>query len=526
MRLKLTRFSGLAPRQTDRNLQESFASIAENVNLERGTIQAWNEPAKVSDQTGYSLFMASCCPIIGDCDTSFAETGIDCGEILVASGLGKQPVFTTETCPPHWEPLGFPCKMAAPAVKAPAAKEDFSMDLRSYYYTVVNRMGWESAPSLPSAPVRVNIISEVSIGEFEVPSNAVTIRIYRAQTQLDYGTEPLENDDSVFLLVGEIPVSQPVFTDTVKIAGFACETEQYSPPPENLYEICSLQNGRLCGLVGNHFMMSERGAPHAWPDKTKVSFYDKPLALKCVRDVAYVLTAGRPVVIQVNGDCEDGVLYNVSTLQQTLPILSRRSAATHAGGVVYAAAQGLVFIAGQQAVVLTRDFYTPQQWGQLQPHTMVGCVHDGVYYGSTATTCIRFDLPDEIFATQDDTALTTISLRPRAMYSASNDRLYMALEDGTYEWNTGTGKMMYHWRSKVHYAPGPVRFSAYKIFTDGIVSVYHSTEHGEISRNATSLKPARLPSGRKGQEWFVDFRGTAEISEYTLATSIRDLSHD
>ena len=130
MRLKLTRFSGLAPRQTDRNLQESFASIAENVNLERGTIQAWNEPAKVSDQTGYSLFMASCCPITGDCDTSFAETGIDCGEILVASGLGKQPVFTTETCPPHWEPLGFPCKMAAPTVKAPAAKEDFSMDLR------------------------------------------------------------------------------------------------------------------------------------------------------------------------------------------------------------------------------------------------------------------------------------------------------------------------------------------------------------------------------------------------------------
>ena len=273
-------------------------------------------------------------------------------------------------------------------------------------------------------------------------------------------------------------------------------------------------------------MMSERSAPHAWPDKTKVSFYDRPLALKCVHGTAYVLTAGRPVVIQLNGDCEDGVLYNVFTHPQTLPIVSRRSAAVHGGGVVYAAAQGLVYIAGQQAVVLTRDFYTPQQWQQLEPHTMVGCVHDGVYYGSTATTCIRFDLPDEIFASQDDTALTTLSLRPRAMYSASNDRLYMALDDGVYEWNTGTKKMLYHWRSKVHYAPGPVKFSAYKIFTDGIVSVAHSTEHGEISRNATSLQPCRLPAGRRGQEWFVDFRGTAEISEYTLATSIRDLSHD
>ena len=149
MRLALTRFSGIAPKQTDYNLQASFAAIAENVNLARGTLQAWHQPLKIADATGQALYMADCCPITGDCHARFAKTGLDCDAIIAATGVTDRPVFTT-TCPPQWEPLGFPCNMAAPAVAAQTTGEDFSLELRAYTYTVVNRMGWESAPSLPS----------------------------------------------------------------------------------------------------------------------------------------------------------------------------------------------------------------------------------------------------------------------------------------------------------------------------------------------------------------------------------------
>lgn len=524
MRLALTRFSGIAPKQTDYNLQASFAAVAENVNLARGTLQAWHQPLKIADATGQALYMADCCPITGDCHARFAKTGLDCDAIIAATGVAARPVFTT-SCPPAWEPLGFPCNMAAPAVAAQTTGEDFSLELRAYTYTVVNRMGWESAPSLPSPWLRCNSVAPVTVSGFDVPPHATAIRIYRAQSPLDFGTEALENDDAVFLLVGEVPASTATFTDTVKVAGDACATEAYDPPPDDLRELASMGD-RLCGLSGDSFLMSERSAPHAWNRKYRVQCYDTPRALVAAPGIAYILTDGRPQPLAIRGDCEDGIAIEPLDVYQSLPVVSRRSAAVHGAACVYASRHGLVLLQGNQAVIISRDFYTPEQWQALRPHEMVGAVCDGVYYGATSTACIRFDLPDDTFTAPDDTALTTLSLRPQAWHTGENGRLYYSDAAGVWLWDGGTEKMPYRWRGKVQYAAGNTRFAAFRLMSDGAVAVSHYSEHGKIATNTAGLQPTRLPVGRHGMEWQVEITGEHEVSAYFLATSVRDLAHD
>lgn len=525
MRLNLTRFGGLLPKQTDLNKETAYADIAEDVDLARGTLRPWYAPGKISDSTGGAIHVDGCCVFTGDCHVRFAETGTDCGRIVVATGIHDTPVFT-DTCPPQWEPLGFPCRMAAPTVSvAPAQRrQDLSLELRSYYYTVVNRLGWESAPSLPSDWLRVNTLDDVTVSGFAAPDNAVAIRLYRAQTPLDFGTEQNDaTDDAVYLLVDERPADTAIISDRVKVAGQACDTEGYDAPPDDLREVRAWRDGRLAGLSGNHFRMSALGAPHAWPLKFTVAFNDRPVALLTDEDIAYVLTDGRPVALVIHGDCGDGHPIEIREVPQVLPCISRRSAAMHGGVALYASPAGLVAMQGNNAQIISRDYYTAEQWQALRPHTMIGAVSEGVYYGATETAFIRFDVPDDVFANPAGIALTTLSLRPQALASGADGRLYLALADGTYLWNSGVKPMPYRWRGKVQSTSGKTRMSAYRLRTTANVEVAHWLGTREIQRASAGNAAQRLPVGHAGEEWQVEIRGTGEVSEYMMATSVREL---
>lgn len=527
MQIRQTTFNGIAPKQTHLNLDTPYSEVAQDVNLERSTLKSWKTPAKISSAIGDSLYVEDCCVIVGDCDTRFAKTGVGCESILVVTGLHGEPGYTTNICNPEWEPLGFPCDMQAPAISVNGGDDlNFSLELRTYVYTVTNRMGWESAPSLPSMTARVNVMDPVTVGGFTVPRNAVTIRIYRAQSPLDFGSNKEEiDDDAVFLFVGEIPASSASFVDDVRVAGEALVTMYYDPPPDDLREITSWREGRLAGLSGDTFLMTERSLPHAWNRKFAVGFYDKPIALRASERMAYVLTDGRPVVLGIRGDCsDDQAPIEVSEVTDSLPIISRRSAAIHGDSVIYASTYGLVMMRGAEATIVTKDYYTAEQWSQLLPHTMVGEVCDGVYYGATDNATIRFELPSNIYAVQPERALTTLSVRPSAMYTAENSRLYMVLRDGVYEWNAGDEQLPFHWRGKIHDMPGRVRMSAFRIRATQTMEVAHHTNTSEIQRIMVGGNSERLPTGFTGEEWQLEIKGKGEVYEYTIATSLREIA--
>ena len=83
--MRITEFGGLIPRLLDRNAPLGTAVIAENVDLSQGSLKPIRSPARVEELTGHSLHVEDCCYTQGDCNTSFANHGLGCNEIVVAT---------------------------------------------------------------------------------------------------------------------------------------------------------------------------------------------------------------------------------------------------------------------------------------------------------------------------------------------------------------------------------------------------------------------------------------------------------
>lgn len=522
MRLNLPNFGGILPKNPPHLLSGNFAEIAEDVDLSRGTIQAWYKPLKVSEQTGDSIHIHDCCVLVGNCESRFVDYGLHHQQLVVATGIKPYPVYTTE-CPPNWKRLGFDCELIAPKVQAPFVNIDFSVEQVSYYYTLINELGWESAPSYPSEWISVDAKDKIKITGFSLSEEAVSIRIYRAQSPLRFGVEKDDNDEAVFLLVGEIPATQPLFIDDTLIAGEANSSEYDYPPPSDLKELNVWQQGYLAGISEGDFVMSANNKPYAWHNRFRVRLTRKAKALCCAGGYAYLLGDSMPTVLIWRGDCEGELPFSIQEIPANLPVISRRSVDKHLDSVVYASYAGLVMIQGNQAVVITKDHYTERQWSQLLPHTMRGVVHHGVYYGASDNAFIRFDLPDSIFSTPNETALTTLSLRPKALTVSQQGRLFMALDDGVFEWNSSHERMPYHWKSKVHDVSGRTKLSAFKLKTNGMIEVSHWVDSGLIQTEMVGREVTRLPLGYSGHDWQVSFKGTSEITQYDLASSVREL---
>ncbi len=319
--------------------------------------------------------------------------------------------------------------------------------------------------------------------------------------------------------------------DNGKVVGSACVSYDYEAPPNDLREIQSWRDGRLAGLSGNIFMMTERNLPYAWNSKFNVTFYDTAIALICTNKTGYVLTDGKPVILTLKGDYNPkDTPIDVVEVAETLPILSRRSACEYLGGVVYASNDGLVLLHQGNARVITSEYYTPEQWRKLHPHTMKGIVYQGHYYGTTDKGTIRFRLSDSIYATEQKNGLTTISLQPTTWFKSDADRLYMILDDeqykGVYEWNEGKGKLPMRWRGNLNTFAGITRLSAYKVIADESGNeITHFVDSREIQKYTHKQnKPTRLPVGRHGIDWQVEITGKAEVFEYHIAPSIRELA--
>ncbi|MBE2895534.1 hypothetical protein HPC38_01405 [Pasteurellaceae bacterium HPA106] len=526
--IKITDFGGIVPKIASRNLSPDMAAIAENVNLDHGTLKPFRTAKKISDEGGQKLFVHNCCVTTADCDASFAETGVACDHIIVSTGITDYPSYSQPTCPFEWKKLSFECDLPKPtALFSGELAQDLRRERRSYVYTLVNEMGWESQPSYPSDDITVNTNSEVVLTGLPT-QGAEKVRIYRTQNVLDFGTEQQEVVEAAYLLVDEINIGQPTYIDNVQYLGRECMTMEYSPAPDDLRQVQSWRDGYLAGLSGNLFMMSERSQPHAWNYKNNVTFYDNAKALICTNKIAYVLTDGRPVLISINDDCEENKPpLSVTEIGEVLPIVSTRSAAEFVGGVVYASQNGLVFINGNTASIITQNHYTPEQWQKLHPHTMRGAVHNGYYYGTTDKVTIRFRLPDTVYARDNKTLLTTLSIKPNSWFRSNDNNLYYSTDDGVYWWDQGEDLMDMHWRGNLNTLPSIIHFGAYKVIANDHGNIIkHFTDKREIqSYEHHHNNPVRLPVGQRGLDWQVDIKGKAEVFEYHIAPSIRELSN-
>ncbi|MBS9779167.1 MAG: hypothetical protein KGV51_00935 [Moraxellaceae bacterium] len=532
--IHITDFGGLVPRLTHFNTKPNMAEIAENINLERGTLKPFRTPKKISDKTGQSLYvhnynLGGCCVNTGACHENFTYFGFGQDEITVNTGLYPYPTYSTEC--EQWQKLGFTCNLSKPiANTVEEVTEDFTLEDRSYYYTLVNKMGWESQPSYPSKAIQCNTGKTVIVTNIadNVTDDYEYINIYRTVNQLDYGVKQQDSVSAEYLYVGSIAKGEHSFTDNTLIGGDVCPSEEYDPPPNDLHSIDMWREGRLVGLSKNCFVMTERNLPHAWNRKYHITFDECQAKRVIATDKkAYILTDGKPFVISLNGECEDkSQAVTINDTLEPLPIISRQSAVKYMGSVVYASTDGLILLDGVNAKLLTEEYYTAKQWQALHPHTMKGAIHEGYYYGVTDKTFIRFKLPSPIYNTQAEKCLTTLSLRPTALHTSVKGRLYLSLADGIYEWEQGDDYLPMTWKSKTLTQAGITHFGAFKLVTANHGNqIQHFMDKRQIQDyQHKHNKPVRLPIGYKGINWQVQISGKNEVYEYHLAPSIRELA--
>lgn len=537
--LKLTQFGGIAPRRPPQQLHQAMAQVAEDVDLSRGTLRPWRTDKKVSDQTGKAIFVDGCCYLTADnCFAHFSKIRTAC-DYIVASGVQDYPVIR-KGCDGEWQRLGFPLEIPAPHAQfLGTLSQDFNQELRQYYYTLVDPFGFESAPSLPSEPIYAHNDQAVVISGISAnfPSYTIAhIRLYCAVTQLDYG-DPKADYDASFLLVDELTFGTTSYIHQPHTAyGEVCLTEEYEPPADQIADLQYCGNGQLGGLVGDELWLSEPLKPHAFPEAYRYGrFHGKPMRFLCGEKAGYILTDSRPAVIEMESPCTTQGCRAVSQLEETLPIISRQSACLYNGACFYASKDGLVMLAGNQAKVITTALYTQDQWQALAPWTMIGVVHDGYYFGFTESHSIRFKVPDSIHQEAQIETLTTLTIRPTAVYRSDQDELFFATADGIYQWNNGEDWKRFKWRGKLQNFAGYNAMTAYKLVQDfAETQVKHTAykrHQGELvaeavilgDKTVTDSRPHRLKAGYATLQIEVEISGTGEVYEYHLAGSVSEL---
>ena len=536
--IRLTKFGGMLPRERQENLAKHMAVLAENVDLSMHTLRPWREPRKVSVLAGSNLYKEACCEIASpNCNTSIADTQINCG-FLVATGIRDYPVIAkhADACLGNWCRLGFPCDLQAPIAtsSAPASAAVIGIaapQARSYVYRLVNKFGQTSQPSYPSNLVTLDAQNAVTLALPTVfpPEYCITdLEVYTSEAGLDLTGKRGAAD---WFSVGTVPLGTATFTDAYNELGDMLDSDDVEPPPDNLRDVQYWRSGQLAALSGNHVVFCERNRFHSWCSSARHAIHDTPVALLTGSSYGFVATNGRPAVIELNKDCNGGYCHRVNDGMSSdpHPIVAARSAAMHNDHGIWATKDGLLMIAPNGATkLLSSKYFTQDQWRALKPETMIGVVHDGVYFGFTDEIGFRLDLPDNTYHSDSDTELTTIRFsqgKPTALYRSFTDELYIQFADGCYWWNEGFTFMTLRWHGAVFDLPGQTTMTAYKLVHDHAnVTAKHWVDNELIDTEiAANNQPKRLPSA-SGLYWQVELQTQGEVYEYHLATSVRDLS--
>lgn len=248
----------------------------------------------------------------------------------------------------------------------------------SYVYTLVNDLGEESAPSLPSATVlRPDGVSVTVTSPTGLPTGIgadyyiETKRIYRAATGAA---------GSIFRFVAEIPLATADYVDTLTDAqlGEALESEGWDLPPDDLQGIMALPNGIMVGFRRNQLCLSAQNRPHAWPPLYRLNTDTDIVGIGAIDTTVVIGTKSFPYVAQGRTPAD----YSTAKLEVPQACVSKRSIAYLAGvGVCMASPDGYMAIVGVAPPVnLTRGVFTRKQWQALDPTTITGVAHDDVLH--------------------------------------------------------------------------------------------------------------------------------------------------
>jgi hypothetical protein len=444
---------------------------------------------------------------------------------------------------------------------------------RAYVYTWVTAYGEEGPPSDPSvvngwsnATWTVSLFTPTP-ADMGVDRNITHTRIYRSITNL--------SGQGTYFLVAEIPVTQAVYVDTIDDATVALNSQLESlywfGPPVDLQGFVVFPNGIAIGWKDNEIWFSEPYRPHAWPPNYVLTTEFPIVGIGVCGQAIVVCTQSTPYVITgVNPASMSMIKVNLPE-----PCLHRGSIVSTDTTVLYVSQNGLIQISQSGAGAnVTEGWITRERWQALTPQQHVRAIKHATSYfafGTVAGADVSFarDGYTVELSAQDQTSFT-VWPQPgghRLGFSQLNSPNGFDIDNVLLDPWTGVGLLVqdggiwfydftdlnpvivpYKWRSKIYQQMSAKNFAAMKLWFTvpettpaqgdrdtsdpqpvlapdqyGIVRVYADDELYTTRELRRSGELLRIYSGEKVEAWQFEIEGRVQVSNWQVATSVKEL---
>ena len=459
MKAVLNSFGGIIPRYSQHQLPDNGATVAHNVKLRNGKIQAWREllECKYLGNNTISFYSYGCCHIGWPTIVYSAEVSPDWGTLYLAGRIAYPEVATIDkgTCAVTYRRLGIYSPLS-PLLANTTEICERDTDGRAYVYTYVNSFGEESAPSPPSRLLNVQDGTPVSLTGIKLPPeeyDIVAVNIYRSATAFRTEDPSNQSPASEWLYVATVDLPSTSYTDRKLLLelGNPLETLYNNEPPAKLTNLTSITGSiRLAGTVANRVYLSEVNEPYNWPAKYVLTMDSNIVHMVNVDDKLYVSTNTTPYIIDTS-DCSEVSCTPVTDLGVPLPDIScshANAAIATPHGMLYSSPLGLVLVSSNaQYHIITSDWFSATDWQELAPDTARLAYYEGFIFCITDKISFMLNINGDVYNDLKGTELTTISDKPIALRVSNTGSLYMLIDDMLYIWDKANDYRPYQWVS-------------------------------------------------------------------------------
>lgn len=550
MRILFSTFAGITPRVSAEKLPEVIAQIAQNVDLHRGNIAPFR-------QNGIAIALPSSQPIIqtaylwrvNDAEYWFRfQHEVEVARSPIADDENKRVYWTGDLRYADEAGLAYPQMSYTPiaytggtdfpqnsyrlGIPAPTLPVGVSLtgsttkpelsDFRFYVRTYVSEVGEEGPPSPVSMSVLVGpgqsvLVSGLGLNSGDGTARNITKqRIYRTNTG---------NASAAFQFVAELAIAAADFTDSLDGDDLIeiLPSTDWLPPPVGLRGLRLMANGVMVGFVGNEVCFSEPYLPHAWPPRYRLTVDYPVVAIGSYDTTIVVATQGRPFLI--TGSHPSSMSQRELDLIE--PCISMRSMASMGHGCVYASRNGLVYVGGGTAELVTQRVVTREEWAAFQPYTIRASEYRQMYvafYGTSSGNGGGFLMSP----LSPEGGMITLNQKVRALHrDPLNENLHLLdWSKNVSQFEGGAGKMTATWRSKITELERPAQFTVLRAETSfpesTVINVYAD---GALiaSPTITNNKPVRLPAVGRKRTWEIEVVTTGEIHSVSLAETVAEV---
>ena len=477
--IRLEDFGGLIPRQSDRLLPPTSATIARNVKLLSGEIRGLRMPRLLQDfsmltydvKRAYrwewfdttTLETHEFWQTFADPTTDVIRSSIlnDAHDRYFWTGESyAQPMYNTrqriiDNQPPYY--LGVPQPDTAPTCTDTAVGTG-EETTRVYVYTFVSAYGEEGPPSEPTL-ITCPVDSEVTLSNLDItPAEAANRNITQRKI---YRTIVGNSNTSYFYVATIDNMVDTTYVDTIPDDTVALNNileSVFWQPPQRMDGWVMMPNGFMVGWYGKTIMFSEPYRPHAWPIEYQVSTEFEVIGMVVWGTALVVGTKSQPYL----GQGVTPQSFTTQKMDAVEPCLSRRGMVATVAGAYYPSLNGLVMVNAGGINVITTDVVTKEEWEDYNPKD--------IFAAPLGLQYIAFNAPEFGFVfnpTEPKTKLIELDFFDQVS-AVSTDKytgnVYIVRASRVFEWDPNTDERLYwQWKSKEFHLPKPVNFGAVKI---------------------------------------------------------------